>query len=403
MRLYLFTEIFPYGKHETFLENELPFLSEKFEKIIIIPLRKTDGLREMPQNVKIWQTLLEFNPKNKKKLLLSGIFNFSPFYFAMKEFFFRKVYADKNHIWNFFTSLLVFRAIFANKKLWRKLFNEIKEEDKLYFYWGDNSALIIPFLKTNINNTTFVRFHRYDIYEEARKNYIPFRQYLFSAIDWFVPISENGKNYLIDNYSFVNHAKIQVSRLGVRDNGLNVTRKDNDVFHLASCSNMLPVKRIHLIIEALNFIDFEIKWTHIGTGKLYNEITNAAKSLPANVQINFLGSLSNKDVLDYYRRNHVDLFINVSESEGAPVSIMEALSFGIPAMATDVGGTAEIVDNKVGKLFKKDVTANEIANEISLFAKNNLSVLRENARTRWNERCNAEKNYKKFVELLTNK
>ena len=85
MRLFLFTDKFPYGKQETFLENELPFLSQKFEEIIIIPLHKTDELRKIPHNVKVWQPILAFNPKNKKKLLLNGILNFSPFLFAMKE------------------------------------------------------------------------------------------------------------------------------------------------------------------------------------------------------------------------------------------------------------------------------------------------------------------------------
>ena len=71
MRLYLFTEKFPYGKQEVFLENELPFLSEKFEKVIIVPLYKQDDLQKTPCNVEVWKPILSFNPKNKKKLLLS--------------------------------------------------------------------------------------------------------------------------------------------------------------------------------------------------------------------------------------------------------------------------------------------------------------------------------------------
>ena len=402
MRLYLFTEKFPYGKHETFLENELPFLSEKFEQIIIISLYKQNDLRKMPHNVDIWQAILAFNPKNKKKLLLSGIFNFSPFLFAIKEFFYKKVYSDKNRIWNFFTSLLMFRAIFANKKLWQRLFNEIKEEDKLYFYWGDKSALIIPFLKKNIENKIYVRFHGSDLYEKA-KGYIPFRKYLLPEIDRLIPISENGKDYLMDNYSYVDSKKIFVSRLGVFDNGLNANKKDGKVFHLLSCSNVIPLKRIHLIIEALRLIDFKIRWTHIGTGKLYDEITNTVKLLPANVNVNLLGLLCNREVLDYYRQNHIDLFINVSESEGVPVSIMEALSFGVPTIATNVGGTSEIVDNNVGKLLDVNVSAQEIANSIKLFATTDPFLFRKNARDRWNERSNAEKNYREFTEFLCNK
>ena len=48
--------------------------------------------------------------------------------------------------------------------------------------------------------------------------------------------------------------------------------------------------------------------------------------------------------------NDFDLFVNMSLSEGIPVSIMEAISFGIPIIATNVGGNAEIVNDETGVL-----------------------------------------------------
>ena len=400
MKLYLFTENFPFGKSETFLESEMPFLSEKFSKIIIIPLYPQEGLRKMPDNVTVWQPLLNCNPKDKTKLLQAGIFNLSPFSFAVKEFFAKKVYLNKNWIWNFFTSLLLFRDIYANKKLLSKLYSQIEKEDKLYFYWGDKSALLIPYLKKKIKNTVFVRFHRTDIYEEMRSGYIPFRKYLFSAIDCFIPIAEDGRKYLINHYADIQPNKIHLSRLGVFDNGLNPEKAENKIFHLLSCSYLVPVKRVNLIVEALKYVDFEIKWSHIGSGILFDKIKKETENLPSNVHTNFLGALSNKDVMDFYRQKHIDLFINASESEGVPVSIMEALSFAVPAMATNAGGTSEIVDDSIGKLLDVNISAQEIAEAINLFAKSNSKNLRENARKRWNERCNAEKNYTEFVEFM---
>ncbi len=50
------------------------------------------------------------------------------------------------------------------------------------------------------------------------------------------------------------------------------------------------------------------------------------------------GGISNAEVFQFYRDNKVDLFVNASTSEGLPVSIMEAISFGIPSIATNVGG-----------------------------------------------------------------
>ena len=169
--------------------------------------------------------------------------------------------------------------------MWRKLFAEIKAEDKIYFYWGDKTALIVPYLKKNIGNKVYVRFHGSDLYEKA-KGYIPFRKYLLSEIDRLITISEDGKSYLTENYSFVDYKKISVSRLGVFDNGLNADKKEEKAFHLLSCSNIIPLKRIHLIIEALRYIDFKVKWTHIGSGILFENIKTEAKSLPDNIYVN---------------------------------------------------------------------------------------------------------------------
>lgn len=53
--------------------------------------------------------------------------------------------------------------------------------------------------------------------------------------------------------------------------------------------------------------------------------------------------------------NDFDLFVNMSLSEGIPVSIMEAISFGIPIIATNVGGNAEIVNDETGVLIPVNI------------------------------------------------
>ncbi|ADQ79464.1 glycosyl transferase group 1 [Paludibacter propionicigenes WB4] len=402
MRLFLFTNTFPHGFSEAFLESELPFLSEKFEKVTIIPLHKESGGRTLATNVEVWNPIIGFNPNEKFNLLTNGLFNLAPTRFAIKEFFNKKVYLSRKKTWNFFTSLLLFRSMFSNVGLWKQLETKIKPEDKLYFYWGDKSVLMLPTLKSRISNTSLVRFHRTDLYEYAKGGYIPFRDYVFPSIDRFLPISLDGEKYLLKHYAnLLNKEQIRVCRLGVFDNGTNPDRDTDTIFHLVSCSYMVPVKRISLIIYALKSIDFQLKWTHIGTGQLHSQLENSAAQLPANIQVEFAGALSNNEVLAFYQQKHVDLFINVSASEGVPVSIMEALSFGIPVIATNVGGTSEIVNNQVGKLLKPDISADEIAKTIQQLANQDLAELRKNARTRWNDVCNAKENYSRFVEFLS--
>ena len=75
--------------------------------------------------------------------------------------------------------------------------------------------------------------------------------------------------------------------------------------------------------------------------------------------VTFAGNIDNKDLLNLYQTSKVDLLIQNSItrfglSEGIPVSIMEAMAHGIPVIATDCGGTKELVDGKSGILVNQN-------------------------------------------------
>ena len=84
---------------------------------------------------------------------------------------------------------------------------------------------------------------------------------------------------------------------------------------------------------------------HIVKNKLL-EIELEKKALKENNQITitFKGPTGNPEILSYYASNPVSLFLSVSSSEGLPFSMMEASSYGIPIVCTDVGGCKEITN-----------------------------------------------------------
>lgn len=68
------------------------------------------------------------------------------------------------------------------------------------------------------------------------------------------------------------------------------------------------------------------------------------------------------------------------------MSIMEAVSFGIPVVASDVGGTSEIVNSDLGILFPKDITPQQLKSIIlrfSDFDEKTVLELRKSARVEW--------------------
>lgn len=204
----------------------------------------------------------------------------------------------------------------------------------------------------------------------------PFLEYLFKAychknLDYISFISKEVMTNYINNFAKPHNWRIDncgIDYLGLDKPAteLNKNIKDN-VIRLVSCSHCVKVKRIDYIINALKEIDesYSIIWTHIGGGVEFESLSSEAQSIKKrNIVVNFLGNLDNSKVHSFFLNEPIDVFINVSESEGLPVTLMEAASYGIPLIATDVGGNREIVNDNNGKLISSNPTYSEIADAI---------------------------------------
>ena len=129
-----------------------------------------------------------------------------------------------------------------------------------------------------------------------------------------------------------------------------------------------------------------------------DELKEKAQSIMSKnplVEIVFKGFVPNKEVELYYASNHVDLFINLSTIEGLPISIMEAISYGIPTIATDVGGTKEIVSKEVGMLLPQNISPKLVLESIQNFylkPEDERQQMRLSAYNYWKDNFNARNN-----------
>lgn len=401
--LILITAAFPYGKGETFIESEIPFLAKRFDNIFILPREtvKNIPVRDLPDNCKVL-SLSEI--KINKSLLFEVPFS------LLVRFFTEQMYNIAN----------VNRARYQAAKrfggdiliYYYKILSFFKKErinpknTVLYSYWYREESIAIGLLKSKYDFYKAVsRAHRFDLYEEVSPiKYHPLKKSLFQYLDTIFPVSDNGTEYLKDKYKVDN--KIVTSKLGVH-NFSALKHSPSNYFSILSCSGIRPVKRLELIVEALLLIasKSKLKWIHIGNGndEIRERIALLAKQLPPNISVHFIGSKTNKEVIDFYRKNQIDLFLNVSESEGIPVSIMEAQSFGIPVVATNVGGTSEIVDNKNGILLSAHPEPMEVAmaiKEICSLDEKQYQLKRENTYQNWEDNYNAAINYPHFIDRL---
>ena len=79
----------------------------------------------------------------------------------------------------------------------------------------------------------------------------------------------------------------------------------------------------------------------VGQGGLREELEAQAAQLGIAAQVRFLGH--REDVRDLL--SILDLFVLPSLSEGMPLALLEAMAAGVPAIATRVGGTTEVIDD----------------------------------------------------------
>lgn len=403
MELFLFTNFFPFKRSEPFLVNEFPYTKNNFKKITVLSLygKKEESIPEVSRSCNVLNPV--FPAANRKsEILLKGIFNTSDCSFHLRELFKKNILLKPKRLYWFLISFCITRAALSSSSF-KSLLADIERAPNpvLYFYWGDNLTWMIPYLKKKIKNRNLrivVRLHGSDLYESLKGDYAPLRNEIFSAADRLFTVSEFGKKYLDQRYPQYSD-KIRVSRLGIADHGINVVKSDK-TFRILSVSNLVPLKRVELIYEALQLLDFPVEWHHYGDGPLAAELKERIKMSKKNITIIFHGFVKNADLINELQTRYFDVFINVSTSEGLPVSIMEAFSFGIPAIATNVGGTSELVDETTGKLLPKEILAVNLASEIEIFYKDNNPLKRASARERYCETVNAEKNYSAFYRDL---
>jgi glycosyltransferase involved in cell wall biosynthesis len=389
--LCFFTNQYPYGSSETFIGNELAAIADKFDEILIFPRYQASIVREIPSNVKI--VFISPPPaghRNKSYALFFFLVLHELWFSRQKRLFLKRFRYNLSYLKN---------AIYYAYAIDELFTPEQKKEMLFYSYWFSDWNLSLSILKFGKRIVKSVsRAHGFDVYEDNGKpNFLPSRSFSFRNTDIVFTISLFTERYLKNLYPGYS-GKVRCSYLGTKDCGMNPSPVPGGQFHIVSCSNVIPVKRLHLIVEMLKQLNIPVSWTHIGDGPLLNEIKRASETLPSNVTVVFKGRLTQESIFEFYLTTPVDLFINCSASEGLPVSIMEAISFGIPVLATDVGGTSEIVNEQTG--FLVDPHSEEVAKIIRELWSEDLIALRETARTFWEQSFNAHNNYSKFINYL---
>ncbi len=391
----------------SFVMKDIWMIAERFESVFIFSTEPLEGKENLPSNVVTVEQFMDWKTYDKRRILFSNLFRISSIYLmevvkSAKFYPIKKAFAVICS--NIFKAGEVLRHI-------RKMSLEIKPDTIFYSFWFYDCIYLAWLKEGNTTKAIVCRAHGGDLFEERSSlaGNILFRNYQLRHFNRVFSVSETGTRYLQEKYPAYKD-KIETSYLGSHDHPDESPFNESD-FILVSCAKVRDIKRVHVIAEALMHIDFPLTWYHLGDENLsakndpsialFLESREKLKSKPNIRYVNY-GEVVNEEIYNFYRHNGVNLFISVSAAEGIPVSMMEAISFGIPVLSTDVGGCKEIVNDQTGILIPLESGPVEIAKTIRDFRQSGMNSpsFRKNVRKFWQMNFNERKNYPEFFKKI---
>ncbi|HWV43459.1 glycosyltransferase [Pseudorhodoplanes sp.] len=405
--LVLITDTFPFdgALEHTFIEPSLPYLVQAFDRMIVAPERLVGRQRPLPAGVMLDQTLAKALERGRFGHLVRG---------ATSWDMDREVFGNPWLLFRWLTlaraALFISRAKITGKWAERFIAQHGLQPGSVVFctFWLFHAAHGLSSLKRRLPELHMVsQAHGADLYEARHSPpYIPCRDRTIALLDAIYPDSAEGVAYL-KAHPASRHTTVEVARLGTPDPEVRCAPSRDGILRVVSCSSLMPVKRVDMIVAGIAALarrrpDLRIDWQHFGGGEQHGIIEVAARALPPSVTWTIAGHVPAEEIIAWYRKNPVDVFINVSSSEGTPVSAMEAASFGIPIVATAVGGNREIVTAANGFQLDPEPTPAAIAETLEWFAGNpdKAAALRDGSRAVWERNYAARVNFPAFAARL---
>jgi glycosyltransferase involved in cell wall biosynthesis len=397
--LFLFTNEYPCSKVlEHYIGHEIKFLAGTFNKVIIVPSTPGEIQKEIPLNVSV----INLYDKQWFKASFFSILSCLPLFFAVsitelvskRKFYFSlsKFILDFKKFYNAYIS--------GNAILKYAELNNINIKNAAFYsYWFYHAPLISGILKRRKKIDSFYsRAHLADLYTNQFPENDSFYNFKVKQIDKIALAAKHSVDYLENRFPKYKN-KFIVSHVAVSDLGLNP--QPGEDFVVVSCSSYSARKRVDLLAELIANSPMPLKWIHFGyippeiIENYYKKFSSSENIKSAK----FLGDVSNEKLMEFYKKEAVSVIVNLSTSEGLPVSLIEATSFGIPSITTNVNGTPDITTEQNGFLIPVDFEPDLFYSCLAKI-KQQGSVLRSGARNLFLKRFNSEINYPEIISLI---
>ena len=402
--LVLISDAFPYGSvtEISFIAPEIESLSRRFDRVIIAPRLKRGekpdiDLSSLPANVEISDSLLIYPTIREKICAVPHVAKAIIYDLKLTAGSLRDILAYSSYV-----------------EIYRRLLKKFIRENNLdlsntlfYTFWFDFSTASLSL----INGAKFVtRTHRHDLYEDRSFISKWWRLKSLASVMTVFTVADIGTQYLTSLYPDYAE-KFFLSRLGtlknnIEDGGNEIGKSETGPMQLSmiGISRLSPekglIRQFDFIIQfAARHPEIKISYLHIGDGPLMKDLSQVVSVAPTNLNIKLTGALHNSYVHEILSTHYFDLSILLSESEGCPIALCEAISYGIPIVATSVDGIPEII-NGGGGISLDPCPDYEAFEKAVLTIKANSATFRSDALKNWNDNFRSDKLRPPFAAYL---
>lgn len=299
-KIVLITEGYPYGGEQSFIEPELRELIRHYDVDIICPvsdelLRNYSHMAdEYIKHIKRDQSEEIHDINIIREKYLWNIWKSLPYYISY--LYDKRIQAERKSIWQSKKRMLIryweSMKYYADARLFyyttlrESLRNLDPSNTLVYTYWHTHRTLAACIYKNKYPGIRILtREHGFDLYDERREKSLrqPFREVMEKELDGVIFACDKGREYYLKrNHVKIDDRKHRVFYLGSKGSKESISTRNDGVFKIVSCSQLIPLKRVNMIIDGLRLArdkmpDRQIEWIHFGDGPLRGEIEEYAE------------------------------------------------------------------------------------------------------------------------------
>ena len=227
------------------------------------------------------------------------------------------------------------------------------------------------------------------------------RNFSIKRSDIVVTPSQHLKNFVID-LGYKN--KIEAINNGIKMPKESTKIFQNNQLNITILSRLVPHKNIDKVIKAISNLNNPfIKLNIVGEGPEIDRLKSISSKYDYKDNIIFHGKFNREDINRIFL--NTDLFIQASNYEGLPHSLLEAMSFGIPVLCTPVGDCKEILKNEDrGYTLDLPVSEDNIESKIAkIINEKDIAVTKgQKGKDFVFEKYNFKNTFNLYKKLLTN-